>query len=43
MFNRQIEITRENESLLFINAVIENLRYGIIHYFCYIIICHVIH
>ncbi len=30
MFNRQIEITRENESLLFINAVIENLRYGII-------------
>ena len=30
MFNRQIEITRENESILFINAVIENLRYGII-------------
>ena len=30
MFNRQIEITRENESILFINAVVENLRYGII-------------
>lgn len=30
MFNRQIEITRENESILFINAVIENLRYGLI-------------
>lgn len=30
MFNRQIEITSENESILFINAVIENLRYGII-------------
>lgn len=30
MFNRQIEITRENEAILFINAVIENLRYGII-------------
>lgn len=30
MFNRQIEITRKNESILFINAVIENLRYGII-------------
>ncbi len=27
MFNRQIEITRENESILFINAVVENLRY----------------
>ena len=30
MFNRQIEITRENESILFINSVIENLRYGLI-------------
>lgn len=30
MFNRKIEITRENESVLFINAVIENLRYAII-------------
>ena len=30
MFNRKIETTRENESILFINAVIENLRYGII-------------
>ena len=30
MFNRKIEITRENESILFINSVIENLRYGII-------------
>ena len=30
MFNRQIKITRENESILFINSVIENLRYGII-------------
>ena len=30
MFNRQIEITRENESILFINAVIENLRYALI-------------
>ena len=25
MFNCQIEITRENESILFINAVIEDL------------------
>ena len=30
MFNRRIEITKENESILFINAVIENLRYAII-------------
>lgn len=30
MFNRKIEITKENESILFVNAVIENLRYGII-------------
>ena len=30
MFNRKIEITEENESILFVNAVIENLRYGII-------------
>ena len=30
MFNRRIEITKENESILFINAVIENLRYGLI-------------
>ena len=30
MFNRKIEITEENESILFINAVVENLRYGII-------------
>ena len=30
MFNRKIEITKENESILFINAVIENLRYAII-------------
>ena len=30
MFNRQIEITRENESILFINSVIENLRYSLI-------------
>ena len=30
MFNRQIEITRENESILCINSVIENLRYGLI-------------
>lgn len=30
MFNRKIKITKENESILFINAVIENLRYAII-------------
>ena len=30
MFNRRIEITKENEPILFINAVIENLRYAII-------------
>ena len=30
MFNRKIEITKETESILFVNAVIENLRYGII-------------
>ena len=30
MFNRKIEITEDNESILFVNAVIENLRYGII-------------
>ena len=30
MFNRKIEITKDNESILFVNAVIENLRYGII-------------
>ena len=30
MFNRKIEITKENESILFINAVVENLRYAII-------------
>lgn len=30
MFNRRIEITKENESILFVNAVIENLRYAII-------------
>lgn len=30
MFNRRFEITKENESILFINAVIENLRYAII-------------
>ncbi len=30
MFNREIEITKENESILFLNAVIENLRYAII-------------
>ena len=30
MFNRRIEITEDNESILFLNAVIENLRYGII-------------
>lgn len=30
MFNRKIEISKGNESILFINAVIENLRYGII-------------
>lgn len=29
-FNRRIEITNENESILFVNAVIENLRYAII-------------
>ena len=28
MFNRPIEIAKENESILFINAVIENLRYA---------------
>ena len=30
MFNRKIKISKENQSILFINAVIENLRYGII-------------
>lgn len=30
MYNKYVEITRENEGLLFINAVIENLRYGLI-------------
>lgn len=30
MFNRKIKITKENESILFINAVIEYLRYAII-------------
>ena len=30
MFNRKIEITKENKSILFINAVVENLRYAII-------------
>lgn len=30
MFNRRIEISKENESILFINAVIENLRYALI-------------
>ena len=30
MFNRKIEISKETESILFVNAVIENLRYGII-------------
>lgn len=30
MFNRKIEITEDNESILFVNAAIENLRYGII-------------
>ena len=27
MFNRQIEITRENESILFINAVVEKMNF----------------
>ncbi len=30
MFDRQIEITKENSDILFVNAVIENLKYGII-------------
>lgn len=30
MYNHYVEITRETEGLLFINAVIENLRYGLI-------------
>lgn len=30
MFNRKIEATKENQDILFVNAVIENLRYGLI-------------
>ena len=30
MFNREIEITEDNKDILFANAIIENLRYGII-------------
>lgn len=30
MYNEYIEITKDNEGLLFINAVIENLKYGLI-------------